>query len=78
MASRDHQPVGFDVENSPFSLLRDSTNWMFSDLRLGLGDVATGYIYLAPLEKIHQCDWIEGYITQSQVLALFWVSTATW
>jgi len=69
MENRSHQPVGFDAESSPFATLRDSTGWEFSDPRLGLSDIATGYIYLAPLKKISKCDWVEDYITQSMYVA---------
>lgn len=69
MAYRNHKVVGFDVEGSPLSVLRDSNNWMFLDTRLGLGDLATGYVYLSPLKKISKCDWIEGYVSQSMYVS---------
>lgn len=69
MGYRNHQPVGFDVTESPLASLRDSNNWMFKDPRLGMSDIATGYIYLSPLKKIHKCDWVEDYVSQSMYVA---------
>lgn len=69
MAHRSHNPVGFDVESSPFSTIRDSASWEFTDPRLGLGDIATGYIYLAPLKEINKCDWVPNYVSQPMYVA---------
>lgn len=69
MAHRGHNPVGFDVEEGPFTTIRDSNCWEFSDPQLGLGDIATGYIYLAPLKEINKCDWVPDYISRAMYVA---------
>ena len=69
MALRSHTPVGFDVEGSPFAMLRDSTCLYFRDRRLGFVDYTPGYIYLARHADILPCRWIEDYVTDGMFLA---------
>ena len=71
MAARDHNPVGFDVIDSPLMLLRDSTTYYFHfQPNVCFGDVTSGYIYLEPVEMFQKCQGVEGFIT-SQMFAKF-------
>ncbi len=64
MRLRGHTPVGFDVAPSPLALLRDQGSFEFhSDARVGLVDVAAGYVFLAPWRDLTTCGWLEGYIS---------------
>jgi hypothetical protein len=63
---RDHggTPVGFDVENSPLALLRDSNSWFFAyQKHVTFDDLAQGYILQMPFEKMHAVRWIDGFVT---------------
>jgi len=65
MEERANVPVGFDVLNSPFADLRDSSS---KDYRyfpgLRFADKATGYIYLKPAKKLKKCEWLPGYVSK--------------
>ena len=64
MAVRDHFPVGFDVIDSPFRFLRDSSTYYYHNQpNVCFGDVSSGYIYLEPRERFEKCKWAEGFIT---------------
>jgi len=66
MNSRGNKPVGFDVDGSPFATLRDSgAAAFFPNQRLGLADIAAGYIYLVPSADMRPCTWIDGYLTDA-------------
>ena len=70
MAQRAHRPVGFDVIGSPFDLLRDQGSMEFHfQPRLGLGDIASGYIYLDRAQNLKGCAWLPGYISQEMFVA---------
>ena len=63
-------PVGFDVEHSPFALLRDSGSFeYYSESRLGFLDVASGYVFLAKRQELMECDWLPGYVSQEMFVA---------
>jgi hypothetical protein len=69
MSERNHQPVAFTVQDSPFALLRDfaSGDWnsMFPYRRASacFEDVACGYVYLAPASRQTHCHWLDGYVS---------------
>ncbi len=64
MKARGNKPVGFDVDGSPFARLRDSGAWKFyPNIRLGLADIAAGYVYLVPSGETQPCTWMKGYLT---------------
>jgi len=69
MARRGDQPVGFEVEGSPFAVLRDSAGFAYRDKRLGFADFTPGYIYLNRLDSIRQCLWVEDYVSQKMFVA---------
>lgn len=69
MRQRNDLPVGFDVEGGPFAFLRDGSSWEFADERLAFGDIATGYVFLAPLEKINRSEWVPGYVSTAMFVA---------
>jgi len=63
-------PVGFDVEDSPFALLRDNGSFEYHfEPRLGLVDVASGYVFLAGRKDLRECSWMPGYLTQEMFIA---------
>ena len=56
--------VGFDTSGSPLGLLRDSGVFdYYFEPRLGLGDIADGYVYLKPWRQLKECDWTPNYVT---------------
>ena len=56
--------VGFDTSESPLGLLRDSAVFDYHfEPRLGLGDIADGYVYLKPWRRLTECDWTPNYVT---------------
>ncbi len=62
---RQDLPVGFDVEGSPFALLRDSDALFFRHQPGAcFSDLAAGYVFLKPIENQETCDWLEGYISE--------------
>jgi hypothetical protein len=65
VAERENTPVGFDVVGSPFALLRNSDSGYFR-FRPGVcfSDVASGYVYLKPVNKLKRCEWLSGYISR--------------
>jgi hypothetical protein len=66
----DSEPVGFDVEDSPFALLRDSGCFeYYAESRLGFVDVASGYVFLAKRRELTECDWLPGYVSQEMFVA---------
>lgn len=61
-----NQPVGFDIENSPFAQLRDRDNYYFAYQKDVLfSDIAQGYIFLKPLNKLSRVTWVNGFIDES-------------
>jgi hypothetical protein len=70
MATRNREPVGFDVVASPWALLRDRASFEYSGSpSIGLGDVADGYIYLKDWRDLRHCSWQPGYITDEMFAA---------
>jgi hypothetical protein len=62
-------PVGFTVENSPFAMLRDSTQYLYANMpTVSFSDIAQGYIYLLPFDKTERCSWIPNYISKKMFL----------
>jgi len=60
------KPVGFDIENSPFAPLRDSTDFYFAFQNyVTFDDIARGYVFLKPLDEITKVTWVEGFIDES-------------
>lgn len=57
------RPAGFDLEGTPFGRLRDSGAFTFLNKRVGLADVASGYLYLGKLSRLTRCAWTPDYIT---------------
>ncbi len=68
-AERENAPVGFDVVGSPFALLRNSDSRYFR-FRPGVcfSDVASGYVYLNPKNKLKRCEWLSGYISRDMFI----------
>ncbi len=63
-AERGNLSVGFDVIGSPFGCLRekDAEYYRFQP-NVCFADVASGYIYLGPQNKLKRCRWQDGYVT---------------
>lgn len=69
MNKRDNLPIGFNIENSPFGLLRDSTAMYFNKWRsVSFKDITQGLIFLKPLDKLQKCTWTENYISSEMFL----------
>lgn len=61
---RGGDPVGFEVTGSPFDPLRDSENFAFRYVpEMSLSDLASGYLFLGPVESLGKSEWIPGFIT---------------
>ena len=61
-----NQPVGFDIENSPFACLRDKGSYYFAFQKdVVFSDIAQGYIFLKPLKKFTRITWVKGFIDDS-------------
>ena len=66
LSSNGNQPVGFDIENSPFAHLRDRDNYYFAYQKdVVFSDIAQGYIFLKPLNKLSRVKWVNGFIDES-------------
>ncbi|MFC1601081.1 hypothetical protein ACFL34_01865 [Candidatus Sumerlaeota bacterium] len=64
-AANGNQPVGFDVVDSPFALLRDGKSYYFAHQKyVTFADVARGYVFLKPLAELNKITWINGFITK--------------
>ena len=62
-------PIGFTVENSPFAMFRDSTSYIYANLpKVSFSDVAQGYIYMKPFDKIEKCKWMSNYISKEMFM----------
>ena len=60
------KPVGFDIENSPYALLRDRSDFLFAFQNyVTFADIAQGYVFLKPLDEINKVAWVEGFIDRS-------------
>ncbi|MBN2286134.1 MAG: hypothetical protein JXI43_06780 [Tissierellales bacterium] len=65
MAGRVDLPVGFDVINSPFGLLRDSQSYEFHfQPSVKFSDICRGYIYLKPWKDMTFSSWLDGFISE--------------
>jgi len=70
LSRRAHAPLGFDTAGSPFEALRDGGSWDHAfDPDLRFGDVAAGYVYLAPVRALTPCEWLAGYVTEEMFVA---------
>jgi len=70
MSRLDHAPTGFDTAGSPFEPLRDGGSWDYAfDPDLRFGDVAAGYLYLAPARALNPCEWLAGYVSEEMFVA---------
>ena len=70
MTKRHNRPVGFDVIGSPFDRLRDSGSFdYYSERRLCMGDVASGFIYLTKWRDYSRCEWLANYVTREMFVA---------
>jgi hypothetical protein len=64
IAARQNQPVGFDVDGSPFANLRDRESYYFAyQDQVVFSDLAQGYVFLKPLKELGRCTWVSGFIT---------------
>lgn len=64
--SNNNKPVGFDVESSPFARLRDKGSYYFAFQKdVVFSDIAQGYIFLKPLDKLSRVTWVKGFIDES-------------
>lgn len=61
-----NNPVGFDVDNSPFANLKDSKSLYFASQENAVfSDIAQGYIYIKPIRNLGKMTWIEGFVDRS-------------
>ena len=65
-AENESVPIGFDVQDSPFAMLRDTCSWFFKyQKHVTLSDIAQGYILQAPFEGLHTVKWVDGFVVPS-------------
>lgn len=61
----NYTQLGFDVVSSPFGLLRDSSTYDFKNRSLvNFADIASGYLYLCPIDSFKHCEFIPNFVTQ--------------
>jgi len=61
-----NQPVGFDIENSPFAFLRDRDNYYFAYQNdVVFSDIAQGYIFLKSTKRLGGITWVKSFIDDS-------------
>jgi len=65
MRKNRNKPVGFDIDGSPFANLRDrkSLYFIFQEDTI-FSDIAQGYIFIKPLNKLNKMTWVEGFISE--------------
>ncbi|UCC39953.1 MAG: hypothetical protein JSV96_00365 [Candidatus Aminicenantes bacterium] len=64
MFGRGNSPVGFDVFDSPFGLLRDSQSYEYHfQPSVKFSDICKGYIFLKPWKDMTFSTWLEGFIS---------------
>jgi uncharacterized RDD family membrane protein YckC len=60
----NYKQIGFDLGNSPFDNLRDSTVYFFHyQPNVRFADLTEGYIYLKPNKSYIHCSWARDFIT---------------
>jgi hypothetical protein len=65
MRKRGLKPVGFNVYDSPFAMLRDNNSFAYYfQPKVGFSDLARGYIYLKPFRELQNCQWMDGFISR--------------
>jgi hypothetical protein len=61
---------GFNLSASPLGLLRDKSAWDYQfEPRLALADMADGYVYLKPEDRLTLCTWMPDFITPAMFTA---------
>ncbi len=59
-------PIGFDILNSPFALLRDTSSDYFKFQKyVTFSDIAQGYILLKPIDQLSCVEWVPGFVDDS-------------
>jgi hypothetical protein len=65
-AENGSAPIGFDILNSPFALLRDTISDYFRFQKyVTFEDIAQGYILLKPIDQLSCVEWVPGFIDNS-------------
>lgn len=69
MGKTNRASVGFDVSQSPFASLRDSTSYYYHfQPSVSFADIASGYIYLKNWNMLKICGWMDDYISQKMFI----------
>jgi hypothetical protein len=64
------QVAAFDTATSPFGYLRDVASYDYHyEPRLGLQDIADGYLYLGSWKEYTPCDWLVGFLSPQMFVA---------
>jgi uncharacterized RDD family membrane protein YckC len=59
------KPVGFNVYDSPFAMLRDNNSFAYHfQPTVSFSDLARGYIYFKPFKELQNCQWMDGFISK--------------
>lgn len=62
------EPVGFDILGSPLAGVYDrNTIYYMAARQNGLGAFVQGYVFLNPIDDLHKCSWIDGFITDEHL-----------
>jgi len=65
MEQNGNKPIGFDIENSPFSPLVDDAVFYFQHpVHKTLSDIVQGIIFLKPIKELNKTTWIDGFINE--------------
>lgn len=65
MRKNRNKPAGFDIDGSPFANLRDRKSLYFAFQEdTVFSDIAQGYIFIKPLNKLSKMTWVEGFISE--------------
>ena len=63
--SRDGDPIGFELSNSPLGQLTDPTAGAFQLAKdATLAEVSQSYVFLRPLKRLQRVKWIPGFIVE--------------
>lgn len=61
MQLNGNKPIGFDLGNSPIGKLPDDSRYSLGYQNLSLGQIADGYIFLAPFSELQGCTIIDDF-----------------
>jgi len=65
MEQNGKKPIGFDIENSPFSpLVDDAVVYFQHPVHKTFSDLVQGIIFLKSLGELSRATWVDGFINE--------------